>query len=190
VIDLLPTYILAAGISLLTLWGIAFSWSRTTARLHSECGLHILCSRFIACVLVAGLLAYVAVYESEIQYRWIYATTAILLGIAAFGMTTTDFREHGLLICGVFLPWSWIRRIGWRQRQHSSVMRVRTDWGLRFSVPISRKNVQAVDRLVRSAARYEPVPLGLWLSTWLIQFVLAIGIGVAVLAALIFTGVL
>lgn len=189
-LDLLPPYILSIGISLLTLWGIAFARSRTTARLHVERRFHVLCFRFVACSAVAGALGYIAFSGNEIQYRWVYILTAVLLAIAALRTTATDFREHGLFICGVFLPWSWVRKIDWRQRRRTPVMQISTDWGLKLSVPISKENEHAVDRLVRSAARYERVPLRLWLSTWLAQLCTAVAIGGAALGLLMFAGVL
>lgn len=173
---LAATCLLAVAGVLLVRWAFSVIASRYTSRLHCEPAYTLRNWRVsLSFAVVCGLLVIAWLPEVESLRMLILGVACCLLAVTGF-FAGADFREYGLLVGGVLLPWSRVRKVRWIEGKRTALMIIDASWSLPLAVRVNAKNQQAVDRLVRSAARYERYPVfygmrGLLLSSlWSLLF--------------------
>ncbi|GAB5406244.1 MAG: hypothetical protein Aurels2KO_44750 [Aureliella sp.] len=175
----------AIAIILLIRWLTTALACRFTARMHVEPTISFRNWRVALSLSVAMCLVFTAFSPQigNLQMPCLGLACCLLGATGILG--GADFREYGLMAGGVLIPWSRVRKVEWVDHGKTSRMWIKASWCLPLSVHVSSENKQAVDRLVRSAARYERLPAVYWLSNIFIRAVFAGLIAFAVISAII-----
>lgn len=166
---LVATLLLAVAGALLLRWILVVIASRYTSRLHCEPGYSLRNWRVsLSFAVVAGLVGIAWLPDVESLRMLVLGVACTLLAVTGF-FAGADFREYGLMVGGVLLPWSRVRKVSWIDGNRTSLLIIHASWSFPLAVRVDSKNQQAVDRLVKSAARYERYPVFFWLRGLLIS---------------------
>ncbi len=169
---------------LLARWAVVSLACRFTSRLHVEAAISYANWRVAMSLLVATGLVALAFAPSigTLQMPSLGLACCLLAATGILG--GADFREYGLLAGGVLIPWSRVKQVEWVEKGQTCIMWIQASWCLPLAVRVNCENKQAVDRLVRSAARYERLPVTYWLSNLVVRAIIAALVVAAVILVL------